>query len=105
MNDAIAVLVLVTATGTLVIKAAGPCLFGNTQLKPTQQAFIDLAAPALLAALIAVLVFARNSELVIDERLAGIIIGGAAISVKANILLVALLSGVTTALLRAWLSG
>lgn len=103
MDDPIAVLA-VTGIGTVVIKAAGPLLLGGSEMHPKARALIDMMAPCLLAALIAVLVFTREVEVVVDERSAGIAAGIVAMILRANILIVAGLAAITTALLRAWFS-
>jgi hypothetical protein len=92
--------VVVTGIGTLAIKAAGPVLLGGRALPPVVQRVTGLAGPALLAALVAISTFADGQELVIDERVVGMVAAAIAVSLRAPALLVVAIAAAITALLR-----
>jgi hypothetical protein len=63
---------------------------------------IALLAPALLAALVVVETFGRpDGTLEVDQRAAGVAAAGAALALRAPILLVIAIAAVVTALVRA----
>ena len=64
---------------------------------------IELLAPALLGALVAVQTFGSGQALAVDERVLGVAVAAIAIWRKAPLLLVVILATVTTALARALL--
>ncbi len=64
---------------------------------------IELLAPALLGALVAVQTFGNGQALAVDERVLGVAVAAIAIWRKAPLLLVVILATVTTALARALL--
>lgn len=101
MNARLATLVIVGAISTLTIKAVGPLLLGGRLLSDRVKGILELMAPALLAALIAVQALTSGSTIVLDERLAGMAVAGLALALRANIFLVVLLAAMTTALLRS----
>jgi hypothetical protein len=94
-------LVAVGAISTLTIKAVGPLLLGGRPLGDRVRGVLELMAPSLLAALIAIQALTSRSTIVFDERLAGVAVAGLALALRANIFLVVLLAALTTALLRA----
>ena len=93
--------VLVVASATIAIKAAGPVVLGGRQLPRTVLRVVALLPAALLAALVAVLTFQADGSLVIDARAIGV--GGRARRdlLRAPILLVVLLAAAVTAAARA----
>jgi branched-subunit amino acid transport protein len=93
--------VLVVATATIVIKAAGPVILGGRQLPPAILAVVALLPAALLAALVAVLTFETDGALAIDARLIGVGVAAVAIWMRAPILVAVVLAGAATALARA----
>lgn len=95
------VLVTVGAISTLTIKAVGPLLLGGRSLSDGLKGVLELIAPSLLAALIAIQALTDGSTIVLDERLAGVAVAGLALALRANIFLVVLSAALTTALLRA----
>lgn len=101
MTSRMAGLVIAGAISTLTIKALGPLLLGGRPLGRRLKGVLELMAPCLLAALIAVQTFTRGSAVVLDERLAGIAVAGVALALRANIFVVVVLAASTTALLRA----
>ena len=89
---------------TLVVtKGIGPVALGNRELPLTFTKIIDLLAPAILAALIAVGTFTdADGDLVIDARAAGLAAAAAVYAVsRKSILLAVGAAAVTAALVRA----
>lgn len=91
----------VVGAGTMAIKAVGPVLLGGRQLPARLSGVIELLAPALLGALIAVQTFGAGQGLAIDERVLGVAAAAVAIWRKAPLLVVVVLAAVVTALARA----
>jgi branched-subunit amino acid transport protein len=89
--------------GTIAIKAIGPVLLGGRPLPERLSSVIELLAPALLGALVAVQTFGNGQALAVDERVLGVAVAAIAILRKAPLLLVVILATVTTALARALL--
>jgi hypothetical protein len=100
MND-VWLVVGVVGVGTMAIKAVGPLLLGGRQLPARLSGVIELLAPALLGALIAVQTFGAGQALAIDERVLGVAAAAIAIWRKAPLLVVVVLAAVVTALARA----
>ena len=93
--------VLAVGAVTVALKAAGPVLLGGRELPPPVLRVVMLLAPALLAALVAVGLFALERELVLDERVAGLAAAVLALVLRAPILVVVIAAAVATALARA----
>jgi branched-subunit amino acid transport protein len=89
--------------GTIASKAIGPVLLGGRPLPERLSSVIELLAPALLGALVAVQTFGNGQALVVDERVLGVAVAAIAIWRKAPLLLVVILATITTALARALL--
>ena len=89
--------------GTVAIKAIGPVLLGGRPLPERLSSVIELLAPALLGALVAVQTFGNGQALAVDERVLGVAVAAIAIWRKAPLLLVVILATITTALARALL--
>jgi len=85
---------------TMLLKAAGPMLLGGRELPERVARLLTLLAPALLAALIAVLVFGGDRRLVVDERLVGLGAAVVAAALRAPIIVVVVAAAVATALVR-----
>ena len=102
MNQAWLVVGLVGA-GTIAIKAIGPVLLGGRPLPERLSNVIELLAPALLGALVAVQTFGNGQALAVDERVLGVAVAAIAIWRKAPLLVVVILATITTALARALL--
>jgi hypothetical protein len=100
MTEAWIVVTLVGA-GTIAIKSAGPVLLGGRPLPARLGGVIELLAPALLGALVAVQTFQDGQRLVIDERVLGLAAAAVAIRLKAPLLIVVVVAAATTALARA----
>jgi branched-subunit amino acid transport protein len=93
--------VLAVGAVTVALKAAGPVLLGGRELPPPVLRVVVLLAPALLAALVAVGIFALERELVLDERVAGLAAAVLALVLRAPILVVVIAAAGATALARA----
>ena len=89
--------------GTIAIKAIGPVLLGGRPLPERLSNVIELLAPALLGALVAVQTFGNGQALAVDERVLGVAVAAIAIWRKAPLLVVVILATITTALARALL--
>jgi branched-subunit amino acid transport protein len=96
------IVVVCVGVATIAIKAAGPVLLGGRPLPERVTGLIALLAPALLAALVAINTFATGKELVVDARLAGVLVGGVAAWRRAPALLVVILAAAVTAGVRAF---
>ncbi len=94
--------VLVVASATIAIKAAGPLILGGRQLPPPVLNVVALLPAALLAALVAVLTFRADGALVVDARLVGVAVAVVATWLRTPILLVVLLAAAATAAARAF---
>jgi branched-subunit amino acid transport protein len=99
--SAVWVCVLVVGAATIAIKASGPVLAAGRELPQGAARFVDLLAPALLAALVATQAFASDERLVLDERAAGVLVAGVAILMRAPLLVVVLVAAATAGGLRA----
>jgi len=96
------VTIALLAVATAAIRAAGPVLVGGCDLHPRLFGVVALLAPALLAALVVVETFGRpDGALEVDERAAGVAAAGAAIALRAPILVVIGIAAAVTAILRA----
>jgi Branched-chain amino acid transport protein (AzlD) len=89
------------AATTFAIKAAGPLALGGRELRRGAFAVIGLLAPALLAALVLTDTFARDQELTVDARAAGLGCAGVAVLLRAPLLMVVLVAAVGAAAVRA----
>lgn len=100
MSSTWLVVVLVGA-GTIAIKAAGPILLGGKPLPERFTGVVELLAPAVLGALVAVQTFGAGQSLVVDERLIGVAAAAVALWRKAPLLIVVVVAAGATALARA----
>ena len=87
--------------GSLIVtKAIGPVALGNRELPGAFTKVIDLLAPAILAALIAVGTFTdADGDLVLDARAAGLAAAGAVYAVSRKSILLAVGAAAATAAL------
>ena len=92
--------IAVVGAVTIAFKASGPVLLGQRELPPRVASVVDVLAPAMLAALVVTQTVGGDRELVIDERLAGVVAGGIAVWLRAPLLVVMLVAAVTAALIR-----
>jgi hypothetical protein len=95
--------VAIVGAGTIAIKAAGPVLLGGRPLPARLTGVVELLAPALLAALVAVQTFGSGEALVVDERVLGVAAAAIALWRKAPLLLVVVIAAAVTALARLML--
>jgi hypothetical protein len=93
--------VVVIASATIAIKAAGPIVLGGRQLPEPVLRVVALLPAALLAALVAVLTFQADGALVLDARVIGVGVGLVAILLRVPVLGVVILAGAATAVARA----
>jgi len=93
--------VALVGVGTAAIKAAGPVLLGGRPLPPRLAGVIDLLAPALFGALIAVQTFGNGQSLGGDESVIGVAVAGLAIWRKAPLIVVVILAAAATGIARA----
>jgi branched-subunit amino acid transport protein len=92
--------IAVVGAATIAFKASGPVLLGDRKLPPRAQDLVAVLAPAMLAALVVTQTVGGDSEIVLDERLAGVAAGGVAIWLRAPLIVVMVVAGATAALLR-----
>jgi branched-subunit amino acid transport protein len=92
--------VIVVGAATILLKATGPVLLGGRELPPHVNALVVLLAPAVLAALVVTQVVGGNREFVFDARLVGLGAAGAAVALRAPLLVVVIVAAGATALAR-----
>jgi branched-subunit amino acid transport protein len=92
--------VIVVGVATIVIKGVGPVLLGGRELPPRIAGIVELAAPALLAALVVTQAVGGDRKLVFDARLAGVAAGAVAVRFHAPLVAVMVVAAVATALVR-----
>ena len=94
--------VVIAAVGlaTVLFKASGPVLLGQRQLPPRVASVVEVLAPAMLAALVVTQTVGGDRELVLDERLAGVAAGAAAVALRAPLVVVMAVAAAVAALLR-----
>jgi branched-subunit amino acid transport protein len=92
--------VTIVGAGTMALKALGPVVLGGRPLPDRVTSVVELLAPALLAALVAVQAFGAERALVVDERLIGLMAAAIALRLKAPILLVVVVAAAATAVAR-----
>ena len=95
------VLIGLCAVITAIIKAAGPVALGGRELPAWMNGVIQVMAPALLAALVCVSVFADGKHLGVGADTAGVAVGGLVLWRGASIVVGVTVAAAVTALLRA----
>jgi Branched-chain amino acid transport protein (AzlD) len=93
--------VLLVGSATIAIKATGPLLLGGRKLPERLLGVISLLAPALLAALVAILTLGVGRVLVIDARAAGVAAGALALWLRAPTIVVVAVAALVTVGARA----
>jgi uncharacterized membrane protein len=93
--------VLAGSLGCYLEKVAGYFLPRTVLENPSVRRVAGLLPVALLAALVAVQTFGDGQSLVIDARLAGLVVAVIALLLRAPFLVVVLAAAVTAAVLRA----
>jgi branched chain amino acid efflux pump len=94
------VIVVVVGVATIAIKGAGPVLLGGRKLPTSITRAVELLAPALLAALVVTQVFADGTDLVLDERVAGLGAAFLVLLLRAPLLVVVIVAAAVTAVVR-----
>ena len=92
--------ILLAAGGCYLLKLAGLSVPRRVLEDPRVERLSERLPVALLAALIATSTLTDGSELVLDERVAGLAAAGVAVLLKAPFLVVVAVACATTALLR-----
>jgi branched chain amino acid efflux pump len=92
--------IAVVGAVTIAFKASGPVLLDKRELPARVASVVEVLAPAMLAALVVTQTVGGDRELVIDERLAGVVAGGIAVWLRAPLLVVMVVAAVTAALIR-----
>jgi branched-subunit amino acid transport protein len=98
--SALWVALLVSAAGCYLLKLAGLSVPETVLEHPLVERVADLLPVALLAALVAVQVFADGQTLVVDARLVGLGVAVVALLLRAPFLVVVLLAAAAAALVR-----
>jgi branched-subunit amino acid transport protein len=86
--------------GCYLLKLAGLSIPARVLERPLVERIADLIPVALLAALVAVQVFARGTQLTLDARAAGLAVAVVALLLRAPFLVVVIAAALTAALLR-----
>jgi branched-subunit amino acid transport protein len=94
------VVIGVVGAVTMVFKASGPVLLGQRELPPRVSSVVEVLAPAMLAALVVTQTVGGDRELVLDERLAGVLVGAVAVRLRAPLVVVMIVAAATAALIR-----
>jgi uncharacterized membrane protein len=92
---------LLLAAGTYVLKAAGPVALGSRTLPPLLARVVDVLPAPLLAALVAVSLFADGQALAVDARVAGVAAAAVVLARGGGFVSTVLVAGAATALVRA----
>ncbi|HEU4515399.1 MAG TPA: AzlD domain-containing protein [Nocardioidaceae bacterium] len=92
--------ILVTALGAYLLKLAGLSIPASVLEHPLVHRVADLIPVALLAALVAVQVFASGQSLVLDARAAGLLAAMVALLLRAPFIVVVLAAALTAAVIR-----
>ena len=92
--------ILLAGAGCYLLKLAGLSVPQRVLQHPVAERVADLIPVALLAALVAVQVFARGHALVLDARAAGLGVAVLLLLVRAPFLVVVVGAALTAALLR-----
>jgi branched-subunit amino acid transport protein len=92
--------VLLTAVGCYLLKLLGLSVPDRVLEHPVVRRVADLIPVALLAALVAVQVFADDTRLVVDARLAGLAVAAGALVLRLPFLVVVVAAAATAAVLR-----
>jgi branched-subunit amino acid transport protein len=92
--------ILGAAAGCYALKLTGMSIPAAVLERPVVERIADLIPVALLAALVAVQVFARGTHLALDARAAGLAVAVVALLLRAPFLVVVIVAALTAALLR-----
>jgi branched-subunit amino acid transport protein len=94
--------ILLAGVGCYLLKLAGLSVPPRVLQHPVVERVADLIPVALLAALVAVQVFAHGQELVLDARAAALAVAAGLLVLRAPFLVVVAGGALTAALLRLW---
>jgi branched-subunit amino acid transport protein len=97
--------ILGAGLGCYLLKLAGLSVPARVLARPQVQRIADLIPVALLAALVAVQVFASGTHLIIDARAAGLAAAVVALLLRAPFLVVVVVAALTASLLRVVFAG
>ena len=92
--------VLVSAAGCYLLKLAGLSVPPRILERPAVERVADLIPVALLSALVAVQVFTRGHELVVDARAVGLLVAVVLLVLRAPFLVVVFGAALVAALVR-----
>lgn len=93
--------VIFVGIATSAFKASAPLVLGGRDLPPGLLRLVEALAPALLAALVATQAFANGRDLTLDARALGLAAAGAALLLRAPVLVTVVVAAAVTALVRA----
>lgn len=96
-----AIVLIGLSVGTYVLKSAGPLLLGGRRLPPVVASISNRIPAALLAALVVVSAVAGDSEIVVDERIVGVLGAAIALRLRVPFVAVVVVAVATTAATRA----
>ena len=94
--------VIAAGLGCYLLKLAGLSVPARFVEHPVIERIADFIPVALLAALVAVQVFASGQSLVVDARLAGLAVAFVLLLLRAPFLVVVFGAALVTALVRLW---
>jgi branched-subunit amino acid transport protein len=93
--------ILGLALTTVLVKAAGPVVFGGREPHPSFMRVVAMMAPALLAALVVTSAFADDRQLGVGADTVGVLAGGVLLWRGHSVVLSVLVAVAVTASLRA----
>ena len=100
--------VIGVSAATILVKAAGPMILAGGSARDGRMSSLSRYAPVIfagvLAALITTQVFARGQQIVLDERVGGLIVAMIGAQRRGSPVLVLLAAMVVTAILRLVIS-
>ena len=92
--------IAVVGAATMLFKASGPVFLGRRELPPRIAALVEVLAPAMLAALVVTQTVDGEHQLLLDDRLAGVAAGAAALALRAPLVVVMAVAAAVAALVR-----
>ncbi len=91
------------AVTTVLVKAAGPVVFGGREPGPAFLRVVAMMAPALLAALVVTSLFSDGQEIGVGAETVGVALGGVLLWRGRSVVLAVVVAVAVTAALRALL--
>ena len=95
------ILIAATAVATAVIKALGPVALGGRVLPARMVGVLILLPAVVLAALVATSALADGTDLQVDAKTVGVVVGGVLLWQRRHLLLAVVAAAAVTAVLRA----